>query len=480
MHVWGRLSWASNDDLQSALPRRRYSGLMSQLSTFKRGFASTFVLDVIARGMSALTLVVLLRALPTTDFAFIVLLLNVGQFLGSAATGGIRLRYARLEAERVSRGHEEPSAFHSTLLSGSGLVIAAGVLGLAVATAFGVDKDASERLAFAGLATAFTLATASTEMAIFHYQAQLSFTRAGLISVVRSAVVLLLAGGAAVGFFQTGEAVGLAFDLGVGCVALVTALPLALSTRGAKRGKEGRFGFGRETIALTLYSIASAGWAYLDIFLVAALLNDTAVAAYGASLRYISLVMGPVPALIAVLRVRTSQHDMVDSETARRAMMFRWIRQTVLPATAVIATAAIAAIWAIPLIDGGRYPLSVPIFQVLLAVTLVQYVLLPAPGLLIAQKRYSTLAYINVCAVVVNVIAATIAASLLGVVGVAVAGTTVGIGQAVTVLYFALWRQGEGDEEKEPEWSSVERSAEALSGVPLEPSGALPPEKAAG
>jgi O-antigen/teichoic acid export membrane protein len=401
------------------------------------------VLDVLARGMSALTLIVLLRALPTSDFAFVVLLLNVGQFLGSAATGGIRLRYTRLEAERVSRGHEDPSAFHWTLLSGSGLVVAAGVLGLAGATALGVGKDESERLVFAALGTAFTLGMASVEMAIFHYQAQLAFIRAGIIQVARSAVILLLALGATVGLLKTGAAVGLAFAIGVVAVALVVALPVALSTRGAVRARDGRFGFGRETAALTLYSLASAGWAYLDIFLVAALLNDVAVASYGAALRYISIVMGPVPALIAVLRVRTSQHDMVDSDDARRDLLARWVRQTLWPAIAVVGAAAIAAAWAIPLLDGGRYPLSVPIFQVLLVQSFVTYVLLPSPGLLIAQKRYTTLAWVNALAVVINIAAAAVAASLVGVVGVAVAGTVVSMGQVGAVVYLALQRQEE-------------------------------------
>ena len=50
---------------------------MSRLSTFKKAFASTLGFNVIARGMSAITLVVLLRALSTEDFAFIVLLLNI-------------------------------------------------------------------------------------------------------------------------------------------------------------------------------------------------------------------------------------------------------------------------------------------------------------------------------------------------------------------------------------------------------------------
>jgi O-antigen/teichoic acid export membrane protein len=409
---------------------------MKRLSSFRKGFLSTFALDVVARGMSALTLIVLLRALSVQSFAFVVLLLNVGQFLGGAATGGIRLRYTRLEAERVSRGIAEPSAFHTTLISGNALILAAVVLGLAGATVLDVGKP-DERLAFVALGAAFTLGQASIEMAVYHYQAQLAFVRAGTIQVVRSAVLLVLSLGAAVGLLNSGTAVGFAFSIGVGCIALVVAAPLALAARGAKRGREGRFGFGRESASLTLYSIASAGWAYLDLFLVAALLSDTAVAAYGAALRYVAIIMGPAPALVSVLRVRTAQQDMIDSSKAQIEMMVRWARQTALPTLAILGAAAIAAIWVIPLVDGGRYPDSVPIFQVLVVTAFAQFVTLPNSSLLIAQQRYTTLAWINAAAVVLNVAVATVAAELFGVVGIAAAGALVTIGQVSTVTFLA-------------------------------------------
>jgi O-antigen/teichoic acid export membrane protein len=409
---------------------------MNRLSTFRKGFLSTFVLDIIARGMSALTLILLLRALAVEDFAFVVLLLNVGQFLGSAATGGIRLRYTRLEAERVSRGVEEPSAFHATLLSGTGLIFAAAVLGLAGATVLDVG-DPGERLVFAAIGTAFTLGSASVEMAVFHHQAQLAFLRAGLIQVARSAVLLGVAVAASVGLLESGEAVGLCFALVVGLVALLVAAPLAVATRGAARGIEGRFGFGRESAALTLYSIASAGWAYLGLFLVAALLDDMAVAAYGAALRYVSIVTGPVPAMVSVLRVRTAQGDMIDSDEAQISMMKRWARQTAPPTLVILGIAAISAIWAIPLVDGGRYPDSVPIFQVLLVSAFAQLITLPNSSLLIAQQRYTSLAWVNTAAIGVNVVAAVIGAELFGVVGIAVATALVTIGQVSVVTLLA-------------------------------------------
>lgn len=434
---------------------------MKRLSKFKQGFVSTFALDVIARGMSAVTLILLLRSLDVDDFAFIVLLLNVGQFLGSAATGGIRLRYTRLEAERVSRGDEEPTAFHSTLLTGNTLILAAGALGLLGATLVGAGDDAGQRLAFAGLATAYTLGHAGIEMSSFHFQAQLAFVRAGLIKIARSAALLVVAAAAAAGALDSAAGVASGFAIGAGAVALLVAAPLSIATRGATRGKEGRFGFGRESASLTLYSLASSGWAYVDLFLVAALLNDVAVASYGAALRYIAIVMGPVPAIVAVVRIRTAQSDLIDSSKRQIAMMTRWAKQTALPTAAILGGAAIAATWAIPLLDGGRYPDSVPIFQILMLAAFVKFITLPNSSLLITQERYTTLAWVNAGAVVLNIAVAALGAALAGVIGIAVAAVIVGSVQVTSVTWLAA-HPPPGTPGTEPEGEEAAPASEPL------------------
>jgi O-antigen/teichoic acid export membrane protein len=416
---------------------KRLAKFTQRFGKFTRGFISTFALDVASRGMSALTTVLLLRALPVDGFAYIVFFLNIGQFFGSAATGGLRIRYTRMEAERVSRGLEEPSAFHVTLRNGAVLIVAAGLVSLAGAFALGIGGSDSERLAFVALATAFTLGLASVELAVFHYQAQLAFLRAGLTAVARNSVLLLVAGLATAGLIDSGSVVGLYFAIGTNLVALVVALPLALQTRHTKAPSEGRFGFGRESASLTLYSLVSSGWAYLDIFLVAALLNSAAVAAYGAALRYIAIVTGPMPSLVSVLRIRTTQHDMIDSAQAQIELMSRWFRQTIVPAVVLLVVAGVAATWLIPIVNGGRYHESVAIFQVLLVAACAQFVTLPNSGLLIAQERYTTLAWTNALVVGLNIPLAAAAAPLIGVVGVAAVGSAIGVFQVSLVSYLA-------------------------------------------
>lgn len=423
--------------IQSTALRNRFGKITQRFGKFTRGFISTFALDLASRGMSALTLVLLLRALPVDGFAYIVFFLNVGQFFGSAATGGLRIRYTRMEAERVSRGIDEPSPFHVTLRNGAVLIVAAALVSLAGAFALGIGDDPEQRLVFIALGTAFTLGLASVELAVFHYQAQLAFFRAGRIAVARNAVLLIVAVIATVGLIDSGEVVGLYFAIGVNLVALFVAAPLAWSTRHAKAPPEGRFGFGRESASLTFYSLVSSGWAYLDIFLVAALLNDEAVASYGAALRYIAIVTGPMPSLVSVLRIRTTQHDMIDSAKAQIELMTRWLRKTIVPAVVLLAVAGVAAIWLIPIVNGDKYPDTVTIFQVLLVAACAQFVTLPNSNLLITQERYTTLAWTNALVVGLNIPLAAAAASLIGVVGVAVVGSAVAVFQVSLVSYLA-------------------------------------------
>lgn len=407
--------------------------LYGRLSTFRRGFVSTFSLDVAARGLSAISLVLFIRALGVESFAYLVLFLTVGQFAGGALTGGIRTRYLRAEAERVSRGEEGATGFALALATAIGLIAACGALFYAGASlAGGVDSQ------FVLLATLFTAGHASIELAMYHNQAHLRFTRGGAIGVARSSAVLAVAALASFGLLGSGPAVAGAVAAAVTGVAALACAPyvrqtIAVPARAALGGH-----FGAEASWLTVYYLASAGFAYVKIFVVASLLDDEAVASYGAASRYLAIALGPVPALLAVIRVRTSQHDVVDSAVLQKEMLIAWVKRTIAPAAAIVAIAVIAAPFAIPLLDQGAYPDSVPIFQLLMLPALVIYTTMPGASMLMAQHRYRTLATIYAVAVAVQIGVALAAAEVLGVVGVAGAEALVGAAEAAATVLVAL------------------------------------------
>jgi O-antigen/teichoic acid export membrane protein len=433
-------------------------------STFKRGFASTFGLNITARGLSALAIVLLIRVLEVEDFAYVVLLLTVGSFTGSFSAGGIRMRYVREEAERVSRGLDRPSPFLTALGGTTAVIAAAAALALLVATAVGAGGSASDRLTFVGLAALFTLGHAGTELGMYHYQAHLAFIRAGAFGVLRGASTLVAAIAAAFGLISSGPVVMLWIALGTLAVGVAACAPLAWATRRVRY--QGRFAFGAESNWLSLYFLTSAGFAYSSMFMVATLLDDTAVASFGAAERYVSIVLGPVAALMTVLRVRTSQQDVVDSHAHQIKMLVTWIKRASPPTAVVVGIMAALAPLLIPLVDDGRYPDSVTIFQLLMIDAFFVYVTMAAPNLLMAQRRFRLLAVLYSLFLIAQVGAAVFAGTIWGVIGIAVVGAAFGVASRTALVVATLWSRDPADRPHRPARSSSSSGAGTATGTP--------------
>lgn len=399
--------------------------MWQRLSTFRRGFASTFALNVIARGLSAIATVLLVRSLSVDSFAYVVLFLNVGQFAGSALTGGMRMRYMRVEAERVSRGSPEPTGFALAWAASMALVFGVAALCLVVVRLLDPSASGEGQMLFVALAAAFTAGHSSVELAIYHYQAHLQFVRAGLIDVSRGGALLAAALIAGLGLIESGATVAACTAGAVLAVAAIPCLPLALRTLRARPLASIAGDFGRESGWLTLYFLSSAGFAYATIFIIALVLDDQAVASYGAALRYLSIIFGPFPALMAVLRVRSSQQDIVDSTKLQLKMLARWIERAGPLVALVLVLTAVAAPLVIPAIDAGRYPESVAIFQIMLISAFFEYTMMPGPSLLLSQRRYQLLAGVYTIALAVQLLVVGLVASVEGVIAVAAASTAV-------------------------------------------------------
>ena len=426
------------------------SRLLHGQSTFKRGFVSTFGLNMTARGLSAIAIVMLVRGLEVGDFAYVVLLLTVGSFAGSFAAGGIRMRYTREEAERVSRGLDEPSPF-LTAVGGTAAQIAA-------AAALGCSARRSS-----ASATPLRSPDLHRPGGALHARARVHGARhVPLPSPPRVHEGRALRRPARCFDLRGRDRSHDRLDqLRAGGDALDRARHpgrrrrrLRAARMGDSAGplpRRGRWAFGAESNWLTLYFIASAGFAYGSMFMVATLLDDSAVASFGAAERYVSIVLGPVWALMTVLRVRTSQQDVVDSHSAQLSMLVRWMKRASLPTAAVVGAMAALAPFVIPLIDDGRYPDSVTIFQLLMIDAFFVYVTMPAPNLLMAQRRYRLLAVLYSVFLAVQVAVTVVVGTTWGVIGIAVVAAVFGVVSRTALVGATLWSGTPGAKVREPE-----------------------------
>lgn len=411
----------------------------SQRSVFRRGFAATLVLDIVSRVLSAGAAVLLIRELDATDYAYYVLFLALGQFVGSAATGGVRMRYLREEAERVSRGADDPSAFRGAWLAQSTIVLGLVAGGFLIATVADIGSTFAARAGLAASAGALAFAQSTSDLVAFHEQAHLRFARAGRLLVVRSLLLVAVAALAVAGV-ASGAAIA-----GLTAAALLIWSLVLLRTAWREHRLPGRSTYRRllyssESGWLTVYYFAAAGYATVDILVISSLMSSIDVATFGAAQRYYAIALGAIPALIAVLRVRTSQASVVDSADEQRRMLVGWLRTAAAPALVLVIVAVAGAGPVIGFLDGGRYPSSVAIFQVMMLAVGVRYALTAAPNIMMAQRRYKPLALALVAGLGLRTVS-EVAIILSGgsVFGVACASATADIAMTVFIGVLA-WR----------------------------------------
>jgi O-antigen/teichoic acid export membrane protein len=394
--------------------------------SFRRGFTLTFAADLVTKGLSAATVVVLIRGLTVSAYAYTTLFLTLAQFAGAAAGGGVRTRYLREEAEALSRGAERSSAtpFTISLIKGSLLIAILAVCLLPISGLLHLGARFGAGPGLIVYSAGFAAGYGTTELAIAHNQARRRFRTAALLSVLRASA-LLTAAVLITATHQTVWLLSLSFVAAMVTVGAVTAAPIAWPAIRSPGLRTAAMRFDSEERLLSLYYLAAAGFAYVDVLVASALLSQRQVATLGAALRYLTIALAAVPSLGAILRVRTAQVDMVDSTSAQRAMIVRWVRYGAAPIAGAVGLLILVVPWAIPLADGGRYPASIPVLQVFLVTCAATYLTAPAVSVIMAQRRYGALATMYGAGLAINLIGDVLVAHRFGAVGIAVVSSSV-------------------------------------------------------
>jgi O-antigen/teichoic acid export membrane protein len=408
---------------------------------FRRGFFDTFFLDIAARALSAVSVVVLIRGLSASAFAFVTLFLIFAQFLATAAGGGVRLRYLRLEAERISRGQGQPAvSFSMALVSGSVLVAAIALAFLPMVYFF-VDVPATGTpIGLLLYCLGFGIGSSAIELSVAHYQARKQFRLAGVIGVLRAAALLAVSIVVVAADASRPPELPLSFIGGIVALGLLATGPILW--RRDPQLVEGplreRLLLTAEERWLTVYFLAAAGFAYVDVIVASMFLSSLDIATLGATLRYLSIALAAIPAIGAILRVRVSQFDVVDSGEAQRRLVLAWLRRTAIPGVILLAVLIALPPFIIPLVDGGRYPGSIVAFQIFVPLVVIAYMTEPGPNVLMAQNRNATLALLYGLAFTINFVGDLIVAPRWGVPAIALVSSGCFVALRVAVTLYAL------------------------------------------
>jgi O-antigen/teichoic acid export membrane protein len=408
---------------------------------FRRGFFETFFLDIAARALSAASLVVLIRGLGASAFAFVTLFLIFAQFLASAAGGGVRLRYLRHEAERISRDQGQPAvSFAMALVTSSVLVAAIALAFLPIVYFFVNVPAAGTPIGLLLYSFGFGIGSAAIELAVAHYQARKRFRLAGAIGVLRAAALLAVSIAVVAADASGPPELPLWFVGGMVALGLLATWPILRrhDPPPVKEPLRDRLLITAEEGWLTVYVLAAAGFAYVDVIVASMFLTSVDIATLGATLRYLAIALAAIPAIGAVLRVRVSQFDVVDSGETQRRLVLAWLRFTALPGVIMLAVLIALTPFVIPLIDGGRYPGSIVAFQIFVPLVVIAYMTEPGPNVLMAQKRYAMLALLFGLALAINFVGDLIVAPHWGVPAIALVSSSCFVAMRIAVTVYSL------------------------------------------
>lgn len=396
-------------------------------ATFRGAFFTTLGLDIGSKAVGAVTVVVAIRALPVSDYAFFALFLSISQLFGSGAAAGFRVYYLRTEVEAISRGGVGRPSFRTSFLASAAVIVSLTTLGFAGGVAFGLaDYSTRTLLLLFALSASFGIAQSLVEMLIAHEQAHRRFWSGGLLAMARNLALLVLT--LVVIALPSGYLLAVLYAAGILLLSLAGGWELLLRPAPKTRSL---LGFGSESGWLTVYFFAFSIFTYVDLFIVGLRLPEKDVAAFGAAQRYMMVVLGAVPALLAILRVRTSQADLIDSLEKQRAFVLGWLRRATVPGVAVLAGIGLVAGVVIETLDGGRYPESIPVVRLLLPLALASYLTAPATNMLMAQSRYRTLALLVSAGAVANIVGDLIVIGPFGLSGVAAVSTAIFVAMAL-------------------------------------------------
>jgi O-antigen/teichoic acid export membrane protein len=391
-----------------------------------KSVVQVFSLDLLSRIVLGVSAILLIRYMPPDQYATFTIALSATTVIGHMMTTGFNRTFI-IGYNRLGLGRA-PSAF--LLLQIAFIAVLAAVLVPFAARLHGLYP----------MGVALVLATCLAEFARTSFQCGLCFFRFSSVEILR-AVVLLAGVGVLIATSQSIRA----FDvLAVHTAALFVVFLLVFARRLDWRefrqvGLAARWA---RTIAagtyryLFGYTILVAIMTQADVFLLRGLAGPGAVATYGSAFRYytlLSLALGAVHTVFLPL-IKSMQ-----SEQELHRLLSRHRRLVLAFAPAVLAGAVLSR-WIIPMIDMGKYPEAVTVFQILSVSSIISFAFAPHVNVLLRFEDFRYLLGLTGASLAADVVCNLMLVPRLGAAGAALA-TLTAFGVMNTGVYLrARWR----------------------------------------
>lgn len=351
-----------------------------------KAFARVFSFDVVSKGALGLIGIALIRLMPAAEYAKYTFALALLAFALQSVAGTFNRVYILMPQRALTPGGDAPA-----LLAMQFLVLGAlALIGLPLAG----------RLGFLYVAVVALVAAACLyEFARTTFQKALDFRTYSAMDLQRAVLLAALVLLAVVAFGEDTSATAIvcaqAAAYGLVCWRATGGRLKATPLPGRAALRE----LARSLLAgghqlLFAYFFLIGIFTQIDVFMLAALGDDTMVASYGSAYRYyaiLALALGSAHAVLLPMIQQVGSREELDE------LLGKHLRLLVGFAAAVF-VAAWASGWFIPLVDAGKYPDAVPVFRILSVSIVVSFAFSPHVNLILRHGQYRFLVILVACA----------------------------------------------------------------------------------
>lgn len=401
-------------------------------------YSIVFIFDVIAKLLTAVTTIMIIRLLTVTEYANYTVFLSVSSLIFSIVGSGISMAYVRYAAENVSLGYKQSNR----LLNECYLFITVVTLSFFALTGLLCTwYNISLLVSFLSVIYGGLLSLNKITQSFF--QAENQYKKSGIITNIKNVsffVFVLIA------YMVTRNSSSL---LIIVLMVLSATIAFVISLQSISRYNSNN----TKTIKFVSFKslIKEGGLCLVYCFFVAlfdqsnililSIVGDSQdVANFGVASKYYALILMFLSSLLTVLRVKVSDNKYVEDSIERKLFINKWIKKIWWISLMICVCCIFAAEALFPLINGVQYDGAIVVFQVLMIGVFVSYTFAPSSALMLTAERYLFLCVNSFASLVIGCLICYWGVPVYGVIA---SGLSVVVSNAIfnVVNYFAIIKQ---------------------------------------
>lgn len=366
-----------------------------------------YCFDMLAKAITFLLSVVIIRNLCVNDYAQYTLFYSIGNLIPGILGGGIGLAYTRYAVMlREQTDNADTLLFIALKRCMYNLVIIISIVSLII---YFSTQNLVSILHLLGIC--YGLIMSLYQINIVFFQAREQYSMGGIlfnirnlsiaipiltcfyILYIKNLYIILIIYISAVLLSYLGSSIFIR-------QIIRSNYPLTYRFNGSQLLKN----MFKDSIWTVLYMGTLNAFNQVDVMLLTYFCNAEQVAIYGVANKYYLVAMSLLPALLVVLRVRYSKGTIVNDAHQQRITVINWLKRSIPLALVFAILAGIASKLTFPYLNGEVYNGAITTFNILLIGVALSYVTAPNVGLMISTGKQKILFIFSVGSFLLNVV----------------------------------------------------------------------------